>query len=196
MRILRAEAAGYLFAEGYGFQSFQPMLGPEIAYRGQPIALVVADTLEAAIEGQRSFAPTYQAEPFAVTLDGPGAETIDQAAAIPIPMFADRVAGDADTAFAAADVQIDAVYEGPPQHQNPIELLTTVAEWRDGTLTVSRAFAEQWCHSAWPGARFRHRAGADPCDCLVGWRRIRAEELPADAHRCPLQSPLAASGGQ
>ncbi len=127
---------GYLFAEGYGFQSFQPMLGPEIAYRGQPIALVVAETLEAAIQGASLVRATYQAEPFAVTLDDPGAETIDQAAAIPIPMFADRVAGDADTAFAAADVQIDAVYEGPAQHQNPIELLTTVAEWRDGTLTV------------------------------------------------------------
>jgi xanthine dehydrogenase YagR molybdenum-binding subunit len=127
---------GYLFAEGYGFQSFQPMLAPDVAYRGQPIALVVADTVEAAIEGASLIRATYQAEPFTVTLDDPGAETIDQAAAIPIPMFADRVAGDADRAFAAAEVQIDALYEGPPQHQNPMELLTTVAEWQDGTLTV------------------------------------------------------------
>jgi xanthine dehydrogenase YagR molybdenum-binding subunit len=130
------KSPGYLFAEGYGFQSFHPMLGPHIAYRGQPIALVVAKTLEAAIEGASLVRATYEAEPFTVTLDGPGAETIDQAAAIPIPMFADRVAGDADAAFAAADVQIDGVYESSPQHQNPMELLTTVAEWSDGTLTV------------------------------------------------------------
>lgn len=130
------KAPGFLFAEGYGVQSFQPMLGPEIAYRGQPIALVVADTLEAAIEGASLVRATYQADACTVTLDGAGAETVDQATAIPLPMFADHVAGDADTAFAAADVQIDAVYEGSPQHQNPIELLTTIAEWRDGTLTV------------------------------------------------------------
>ena len=53
------KSRGFIFAEGYGFQSFQPMLGTDIAYRGQPIALVVAETLEAAIEGRRSFAPTY-----------------------------------------------------------------------------------------------------------------------------------------
>ena len=29
--------------------------------------------------------------------------------------------------------------EGPPQHQNPIELLATVAEWQDGTLTIYEA---------------------------------------------------------
>jgi xanthine dehydrogenase YagR molybdenum-binding subunit len=130
------KSPGYLFHEGYGFQSFQPMLGPHIAYRGQPIALVVAETLEAAIEGASLVRATYEAEPFAATLDDPGAETIDQATAIPIPMFADRVAGDADAAFAAADARIDEIYEGPPQHQNPMELLTTVAEWRDGTLTI------------------------------------------------------------
>jgi xanthine dehydrogenase YagR molybdenum-binding subunit len=130
------KSAGYLFHEGYGFQSFQPLLGPEIAYRGQPIALVVAETLEAAIEAAALVRAAYESEPFTVTLDGAGADAVDQAAAIPIPMFANRVAGDADAAFAAADVQIDGLYEGPPQHQNPMELLATVAEWRDGTLTI------------------------------------------------------------
>lgn len=130
------KSPGYLFAEGYGCQSFQPMVGPHIAYRGQPIALVVAGTLEAAIEAASLVRATYASEPFTVTLDGPTAETIDQASAIPIPLFADRVAGNADAAFAAADVKIDAVYESSPQHQNPMELLTTVAEWKDGTLII------------------------------------------------------------
>ena len=44
------KSAGFIMGGGYGFQSFQPMLSPAIAYRGQPIALVAADTLEAAIE--------------------------------------------------------------------------------------------------------------------------------------------------
>jgi xanthine dehydrogenase YagR molybdenum-binding subunit len=130
------KSPGFLFADGYAFQSFHPMLGPDIEYRGQPIALVVAETLEAAIEGASLVRATYEAQPFTVTLDGPGAEAIDQATAIPIPMFADRVAGDADGAFAAADVQVDEVYDSPAQHQNPMELLTTVAEWRGDMLTV------------------------------------------------------------
>ena len=43
------KSAGFLMAGGYGFQSLQPMLSPAIAYRGQPIALVAADSLEPSI---------------------------------------------------------------------------------------------------------------------------------------------------
>lgn len=55
---------------------------------------------------------------------------------LPKPMFADREAGDADVAYAAAAARVDATYHGPPQHQNPMELVATVAEWRDDVLTV------------------------------------------------------------
>src|SRR5689334_7825445 len=34
------KSSGFIMGGGYGFQSFQPMLSPTIAYRGQPIALV------------------------------------------------------------------------------------------------------------------------------------------------------------
>jgi xanthine dehydrogenase YagR molybdenum-binding subunit len=133
------KSPGYVFAEGYGCQSFQPMLSAHIAYRGQPIALVVAETLEVAIDAASRIRATYEAEPITVTLDGPDAETLVQADAIPIPMFADRVAGDADAAFAAADVRLDEVYDGPPQHQNPIELIATVAEWRNPRAALHTA---------------------------------------------------------
>ena len=62
-------------AGGHAFQSLQPMLSPAIAYRGQPIALVVADTLEKAIEAAALVQATYSTEPISVTLDAPGAET-------------------------------------------------------------------------------------------------------------------------
>src|SRR5256885_2351619 len=55
---------------------------------------------------------------------------------LPKPAFADLVAGDADKAFAEAPVKIDAVFTTPPQHHNPMELLATVAEWREGTLII------------------------------------------------------------
>jgi xanthine dehydrogenase YagR molybdenum-binding subunit len=130
------KSAGFLLAGGYGFQSLQPMVSPAIAYRGQPIALVAADTLEAAIEGAALVEATYAAEPISVTLDAPGTETVNQADT-PLKNFIPEViAGDADKSFADAPVKIDARFTCPPQHQNPIELIATVAEWNDGKLTV------------------------------------------------------------
>jgi xanthine dehydrogenase YagR molybdenum-binding subunit len=131
------KAPGFIFHGGFGFQSFQPMRSDAIVYRGQPIALIAADTLEAAVEGAALVRATYAEEPFNVTLDTAApSDIIVQADVLPVPMFADRVAGDADKAFADAAIKIDAVFTSSPQHQNPIELIATVAEWRDGTLIV------------------------------------------------------------
>src|SRR5262249_53325904 len=143
------KAPGFIFAGGYGFQSFQPMLSPAIAYRGQPIALVAADTLEAAIEAAGRGEATYAAEPFNVKFDVPPTDIIAQAdSPLPKPIFADRVAGDPDRAFAEAPVKVDAVFNCPPQHHNPMELLATVAEWREGTLIIHEGTqnAAALCH--------------------------------------------------
>jgi xanthine dehydrogenase YagR molybdenum-binding subunit len=112
------------------------LVDDRIAYRGQPIALVVADTLLAATEAAELITATYAPEPFAVTLDDPGAETVVQSAAMPIPMLADTVVGDADAAFAAAPVRVDIEVHGPAQHQVPMELISSVVEWRGDTLVV------------------------------------------------------------
>jgi xanthine dehydrogenase YagR molybdenum-binding subunit len=129
-------SAGFIMADGYGFQSLQPLVDDRVAYRGQPIALVVADTLVAATEAAELVTATYETEPFAVTLDAPDAETVVQAEAIPIPMLADTVAGDAEAAFSAAPVQVDVEIHGPAQHQVPMELISSVVEWRGDTLVV------------------------------------------------------------
>jgi hypothetical protein len=44
--------------------------------------------------------------------------------------------GNADTAIAAAEVVLEADYDTPTQHHNPIELFTTTAVWRDGENDV------------------------------------------------------------
>jgi xanthine dehydrogenase YagR molybdenum-binding subunit len=129
-------SAGFIMGGGYGFQSLQPLVDDHIAYRGQPIALVVADTLVAATEATELITATYDAEPFTVTLDAAGTETVVQAEALPIPMLADTVTGDADAAFDAAPVQVDVEFHGPNQHQVPMELISSVAEWRGDTLVV------------------------------------------------------------
>jgi xanthine dehydrogenase YagR molybdenum-binding subunit len=127
-------SADYSFAGGYGVQGIQPMTDTAIAYRGQPIACVVADTLEAAVEGASLVRAEYAPEAFAVTLDSPGATVIPQAE--PPLEIPDIRAGDPDGELASAAARVDAVYDGPPQHPNPMELIATVAEWRDGHLVV------------------------------------------------------------
>lgn len=122
---------------GYGFQSLQPLLDDRVAYRGQPIALVVADTLVAAVEAAGRVDARYEAEPVAVTLDAEGAETVVQAEEFPgIRRFADIEVGDADTAFASSPVQVDMTFDFGPQHHAPMELLATVVEWRGERLVV------------------------------------------------------------
>ncbi len=134
--LAHVKSAGYWMAGGYGFQSLQPMLSPAIAYRGQPIAMIVADTLETAIEAAGLVQARYSTEPISVTLDAPGAETINQADTPLTKHFPEIIAGDADKAFAAAPVKIDARFTTAPQHHNPIELIATVAEWNDSNLIV------------------------------------------------------------
>jgi len=130
------KSPGFLMAGGHAFQSLQPLLSPAIAYRGQPIALIVADTLETAIEAAALVQATYSTEPIQVTLDAPGAKALDEADTPLNKRFPEIIAGDAERAFAAAPVKIDASFATAPQHHNPMELIATVAEWKEGKLIV------------------------------------------------------------
>lgn len=98
-----------------------------IAYRGQPVALVVARTLEAAIEGAEAIRPSFADEQFSSLIDSAGAKR---------EPTKDVTAGDAIRALAGATATIEAAYESPTQHHNPIELLATTAVWEDGRLTI------------------------------------------------------------
>lgn len=104
-----------------------PTLEERVAYRGQPVALVLAETLEAAVEGAEAVRPTFAAEDFAPLIDSAGGE---------IEPVEDVVAGDAERAMAGAVTLVEAEYVSPAQHHNPIEMLSTTAFWADGRLTI------------------------------------------------------------
>jgi xanthine dehydrogenase YagR molybdenum-binding subunit len=127
----------FLFAGGHSCQSHAVLQSNVVAYRGQMVALVVAETLEAAAEGAARITVRYDSAPFTVRMDDAGAEQVDQARAFGLPMMADKTVGDADSALRQAElVEVDRRYATPPQHQNPIELVGTVAQWDGGRLTV------------------------------------------------------------
>jgi xanthine dehydrogenase YagR molybdenum-binding subunit len=106
-------------------------LGPEIFHDGQIIALVVAESYEAAREAAYQVDVSYEAETPSATFGSPGVVEEDVSEDEEPPQ-----AGDADAALAAAEVMIDARYGTPTQHHNPIELFTTTCVWSDGALTV------------------------------------------------------------
>lgn len=132
----KIEPPGYLFAGGTMYQSVQPMTSPQIAHRGQPIALVVAETLEAAIEASHLVKATYDVAAAVTTIDEKDAKPVDQSATAIAAYFPDPAWGDAEAAFNASKNKVDAEYFSPVQHHNPIELLSTVAEWKDDVLTI------------------------------------------------------------
>ena len=104
-----------------------PTLTSEIAYRGQPVAVVLAETLEAAVEGAEAMRPSYAETPFLALIDSDGAAR-EPAEGVE--------AGDAARAMARAVTTVEAEYESPPQHHNPIEMLSTTAVWSGGRLTI------------------------------------------------------------
>ncbi|MEE1740431.1 xanthine dehydrogenase family protein molybdopterin-binding subunit [Streptomyces sp. BE147] len=107
-----------------------------VPHRGWHIALVVADSPEAAREGAEALRVEYERAPaYDVTLtdDHPGLYTPEQANG-GYPAVRER--GDFDAVFAAAPVQIDATYRLRALHNHPMEPHASTAVWADGHLTV------------------------------------------------------------
>lgn len=130
----RLHPSEFTFGLGSASESFQPMRDNAVAYRGQPIAIVVAETLEAAAEAAALVTARYDVEPFAVELDAPGGERVDQAEAVPV--FPVVEIGEGDRLLDQAPVVVDAIYYSPAQHHNGLELLSTLAEWHEGSLLI------------------------------------------------------------
>lgn len=124
----------HLMAGGYVNSGHRPLESDEVAYAGQIVALVVAETTEAADEAAAAVRVAYEAAPAAAGFDSPGAETVkltDLKA-----HHEDIRTGNAEAALAASAHRIEARYETPTQHHNPIELFTTRCAWDGDQLTV------------------------------------------------------------
>jgi xanthine dehydrogenase YagR molybdenum-binding subunit len=107
----------------------------EVAYRGQVVAVAIADSIEAAREAADTVRVDYEAAPHDVVLsaDHPRLYKPDHVN----PAYeTDTEQGEVDAALAASRFAIDATYTTPAQNNNPMEPHATVAAWRDGDLTL------------------------------------------------------------
>ncbi|MFG2502151.1 xanthine dehydrogenase family protein molybdopterin-binding subunit [Streptomyces sp. NPDC048441] len=105
-----------------------------VPHRGWYVALVVADSLEAAREGAAAVRISYAEEPHDVTLraDHPDAYVPEDSDGT----SGEHTRGDADGAFDSSPVRVDAAYRVSPLHNHPMEPHAATAQWQDGRLTV------------------------------------------------------------
>ncbi|MXP63085.1 xanthine dehydrogenase family protein molybdopterin-binding subunit [Roseomonas sp. M0104] len=101
---------------------------------GQIIAVVIAESFEAAREAAHKVRADYAEEVPAASFDSPGVEI--QVLEETLEAHEDPKVGDAAAAFAAGTVTVDATYGTPIQHHNPIELFTTTCFWEGDRLTI------------------------------------------------------------
>lgn len=124
----------HIMKGGQANSSLRPLASAEIAYAGQIVAVVVAQTEEIAREAARHVQLTYEAHTPVVSLADPAA--LATPAVQLSPEHEDPQLGDAEAAWANAAVRVEARYATPPQHHNPIELFTTASVWQGSQLTI------------------------------------------------------------
>ncbi|MCC8538220.1 xanthine dehydrogenase family protein molybdopterin-binding subunit [Xanthomonas codiaei] len=116
---------------------FRPLYDNVILYSGQPVALVVADTFEAARHAAHLVQVEYAQEPhqtdLMTQLDRAHKPKGMRAGFTPPP----KDKGTPDTAFADAACQVQADYYSGVEHHNPMELFaSTVIREDDGHFTI------------------------------------------------------------
>ncbi len=109
----------------------------QVNHQGQPIALVVAETLEQAEHAATLLRVTY----------APGTAMTDVTRVAPVLPTQQKTdqgesrppstrRGDPERALAAAEVKVDQIYVIPRENHNPIELHATIAAWDGDRLTL------------------------------------------------------------
>ena len=121
-------------AGGAGLTATAPLAGPEVAHDGQIIAMVVAESFEAAREASHRLGVRYQRQAPSATFDSRGVQ--EQRTAQVLPERKDPALGNAEAALRQSAVVHDAEYATPAQHHNAMELYATTASWTGDELTV------------------------------------------------------------
>jgi xanthine dehydrogenase YagR molybdenum-binding subunit len=106
-----------------------------IAYRGQVVAMVVAESPEVAREAAGQVRVQIATEEHKVELDPSDPELYAPDKVNP-NFPTDTCAGDPDAGLAGAAVSVDVTYRTPAYHNNPMEPHATTAVWVDDELTV------------------------------------------------------------
>jgi xanthine dehydrogenase YagR molybdenum-binding subunit len=115
---------------------FRALYDETILFSAQPVALVLAETLEAARHAASLVEISYDVEPHNTDFDKAQAEKFlpsKKRATFHPP----KNRGDADAAFADAALKVSADYHIAAEHHNPMEMHASTVIWEgDGKITV------------------------------------------------------------
>ena len=107
----------------------------DVAFRGQLVGAVVAESPEIAREAAGLVRIEYDQQPHDVSLSADRADLYRPEQVIGW-YDTDTSSGDVEAAMASAAVTVDETYRTPMEHNNPMEPATTVAVWTDERLTL------------------------------------------------------------
>lgn len=155
---------------GYAGTTIQPLKSADIAHDGQIIAVVVAETYEAARDAANRVKVSYTATTPSATFDSPGT-TAAVAKGQNAQFKEDPKVGDFAKAFDEAEVKLTASYETPTQHHNPMELFSTSCAWMGEELVIY-----------------------EPSQFVYGLKYGVAEQLGIDADKVRVVNPYVGGG--
>src|SRR5688572_16867417 len=124
LKIITHQNAPQLNVKG-GIRGGALLQGPKIEFYGQHIGVVVAETFEQARYAAHLVKVTYKPGDARVDFDKLSKEGV-------LPKEkdkADKRRGDVDAAMSTGEVTVDAVYETPIEHHQPMEPHATIAVW-------------------------------------------------------------------
>jgi xanthine dehydrogenase YagR molybdenum-binding subunit len=126
-----------------GDRELMILQSPEVAYRGQIVGAVVAESLETAREAAGAVTLEYDAAAHDVELRS-GHPRFYRPEKVNPSFPTDVAHGDLDAGLAAAEVVVDATYTTQPLHNNPMEPHASLALWENGGLTLYDSIQGSW----------------------------------------------------
>ena len=111
----------------------------EIFYHGQPIAVVIAETFEAATEGAKALKVSYKNETDQAALNF--TKELSNAHAVDEKKGSDKnyVQGDPEQGLIDSEVTLDRFYHTPSQNSSAMEPHVTLAHWEEDKLILYTA---------------------------------------------------------
>ena len=100
----------------------------QVSFYGQPLAIVIATSLEAAMHGATLVSVRYR--------DESQSTDFDSAERRPSPKSPEYSRGNPEAALDSAPVAVDATYSIARNYHNPMEIPATIAAWDGDRLTV------------------------------------------------------------
>jgi xanthine dehydrogenase YagR molybdenum-binding subunit len=121
--------------KGFALSDLPIMQDASVHWDGEPVAVVVAETLEQAEYAASLVAVDYEAQTPEVSFDGAKSQAVVPPNVMGEP--SEIKTGDVDKAIAEADARVDNVYRAARYNHNAIEPHATTAFWNeDGELAV------------------------------------------------------------